>query len=222
MLNKHLFLNIKTTYFRLWEWLRVAFRYYPREIKFIWIDGLLALQYLWRNPHQLSRAFLKHRGESNIYGFGETPLTTLDSIAKECRLQSKDIVFELGCGSGRTCFWLNTFVKCPVVGVDYLPKFIKKAQRVKKLAHLTQVDFIEQNFLNVDLHKATVIYLYGTCLEEDQIKQLANHFSHLRPRTRVITVSYPLTDYSSQFKLTKTFSARYPWGRAEVFLQEKI
>lgn len=222
MLNKHLFLNVKTTYFRLWEWLRVAVCYYPKEIKFIWLDCLLALQYLWRNPHQLSRAFLKQRGESNIYGFGETPLTTLDSIAKECRLQSKDVVFELGCGSGRTCFWLNTFVKCPVVGVDYLPQFIKKAQRVKKLAHLTQVDFIEQDFLHVDLRKATVIYLYGTCLEEHVIKKLAERFAEMRPRTRIITVSYPLTDYSSQFKLTKTFSARYPWGRAEVFLQEKI
>lgn len=215
-------INIKTTYFRLFEWIRVVARYYPREIKFIWIDFLLALHYIWQNPHRVSREFLKHRGESNIYAFGETPLTTLDCIAKKCQLQSKDILFELGCGSGRTCFWLNTFVKCRVVGIDYLPKFIKKAQKIKKLVRLTQVEFIEQNFLSVDLCKATVIYLYGTCLEEKLIEELIEKFSHLLPRTKLISVSYPLTDYSPQFKLIKTFSVHYPWGKAEVFLQEKI
>jgi len=75
--------------------------------------------------------------------------------------------------------------------------------------------------LQVDLKKATVIYLYGICLEEDVIAKLACNFNGLQPRTKVITVSYPLTEYSNLFTVTKAFTARFPWGKAEVYLNEK-
>jgi SAM-dependent methyltransferase len=217
-----IFLNIKTTYFRLFEWIRVALRYYPRELKFIWIDLLLAAQYLWKNPHRISKTFLMERGVQNIYGYGETPLTTLDRIARECRILSKDVTYELGCGSARTCFWLHTFVKCQVIGVDYLPAFIEKANRVKRWASVSKASFIGEDMLQVDLRKATVIYLYGICLEEAVIEKLVDRFKQLRPRAKVITVSYPLTDYSNLFTVSKHFTARFPWGTAEIFLNERL
>ncbi len=43
----------------------------------------------------------------------------MDVIARECGIQKEDVVFELGCGRGRTCFWLNTFIGCKVVGIGF-------------------------------------------------------------------------------------------------------
>jgi SAM-dependent methyltransferase len=222
-LCKILLLNIKTTYFRIFEWLRVALRYYPREWGFVWIDLLLAVQYLWKNPHRISKAFLRAQGAKNSYGFGETPLTTLDHIAKKCRILSHDFVYELGCGSGRTCFWLQTFVGCQVVGVDYLPAFIKKANRVKRLSSSNKIHFIQEDMLQVNLRKATVIYLYGTCLEEQVIERLVGHFRQVRPLAKVITVSYSLAEYDSTlFRVSQHFAARFPWGKADIYLNERL
>lgn len=219
---KTVFLNIRTTFFRIYQWVLTLLFYYPRELKFLWIDVLLALQYLWKNPHHVSRDFLRQRGLTTIYAYGETPLTTLDHIVKECRVLSKDVFYELGCGSGRTCFWMQMFVKCQVVGIDFLPAFITKANRVKKWAAATKLDFIQKDMLECDLQKATVIYLYGTCLDDQTILKLIEKFKHLRPNTKIITVSYPLTEYSDHFKLLKQFSVRYPWGKADVFLNQLL
>ena len=213
-----------TTSFRLYEWLRVVLRYYWRMPTFFFIDLLLATQYLFKSPHRISKAFLSERGEANVYQFGETPLTTLDAIARACHILSHDVVYELGCGSGRTCFWLRTFVKCRVTGIDYLPAFIQKARFVKKKRYLNQIDFRQEDMLSVDFSDATVIYLYGTCLEDALIEKLTLHLSCLKPGSRVITVSYPLTDYchGSLFKLIKSFPARFPWGMATVYLNERL
>lgn len=219
---KLIFFNLKTTFFRLFEWGKVVALYYVRNRSFLWIDGLLAMHYLLKNPHHISRDFHKKRGEKNIYVYGETPLTTLDHIAKECRILSKDVFYELGCGSGRTCLWLHKFVQCRVVGIEYLPEFVKKAERIKRWMHLSKVNFLLEDMLTADLQQATVIYLYGTCLEDEIIKQLVSRFHELGSGTKIITVSYPLPEYSIHFKLIKEFSGRFPWGKATIFLNEKI
>ncbi len=216
-----IFINLRATVFRLFEWVRVVVLYY-RNLSFLLGDILLASQYLWRNPHQVSKAFMKSRGERNLYTYGETPLTTLDRIARKCGILSKDVVYEVGCGSGRTLFWLRHFVRCRAVGVDYQPTFIRRANRVKQWRHLDQVDFLLEDMLQTDYRKATVLYLYGTCLEDAMIEKLVGRFQDLKSGTKVVTVSYPLTDYSSDFSLAKQFSASFPWGKAELFLNIKI
>ncbi len=212
--------NLRATLFRLFESLRIIFRYY-RNLPFLLNDLLLAGHYLWRNPHQVSKSFMKRRGEENIYTYGETPLTTLDRIARKCRILSKDTVYEVGCGSGRTIFWLRYFVKCRAVGIDYQPTFIRRANRVKKWLCLDKTQFLLEDMLQADYRKATVLYLYGTCLEDGVIERLVERFQELKSGTKVISVSYPLTDYSDIFTLAEQFQARFPWGKADVFLNIK-
>jgi len=220
---KLLFFNLYTTFFRILEWVRVCFYFYTKQVRLIVLDCLLASQYISKSPHRISKAFLKKRGALNLYTFGETPLTTLNQIALECRILSKDTVYELGCGSGRTCFWLRLFVKCQVVGIDFVPAFIQKANRVKGWLGLTGLEFLAEDMLLVNLQRASFIYLYGTCLEENEIEQVLLHFKTLHPKTKVISVSYPLTDYAEagQFRVIKQFKGRFPWGLADIYLNEK-
>src|SRR6188768_1089931 len=91
------------------EYLRVVSRYYSTPA-FLKIDAALVLSYLFKHPFALSKRFLLEQGAQDVYTYGETPLTTLDMIARECRLSPKDVVFDLGCGRGRACFWLNAFI----------------------------------------------------------------------------------------------------------------
>lgn len=135
-------LNLRVTCFRLFEFVRVFFRYYP---KFLLTDIKLASHYLFKNPYRVCKE-----------EYGETPLTTLDKLATECRILSKDTVMELGCGTGRTAFWLRTFVKCQVIGVDLVEDFIRKARQIRQDVELRQEDIL---LTKLD---GNVIYFYGT------------------------------------------------------------
>lgn len=196
------------------EYLRVIFKYYP-DIEFFKIDTCLLLSYLFANPFRISKQFLLKRGERDLYTYGETPLTTLDHIARTCGLTSDDTVVELGCGRGRTCFWLHQFMGCRVIGIDYLPTFIVKASKVRDYFRIEDVEFRLEDLFQADLRGATVIYLYGTCYSVAQICQLIDHFSNLPERTKIITVSYALPEFNPEapFKILKQFPASFPWEK---------
>lgn len=213
-------LKIKCTDFA--EYIRVVFNYYSHPT-FFKIDSYLVLSYIFNNPFGISKRFLLNKGDKDLYTYGETPLTTLEHIAQECRLSSRDVVFELGCGRGRTCFWLNQFIGCKVVGIDYVPSFIERANQTKEKFQLNQVEFRQEDLLQTDLTGATIIYLYGTCFSDSFIQTLTSRFDKLPSGTKVITVSYPLVEYAPQanFEVLKRFPAIFAWGAADVYLQIK-
>lgn len=213
-------LNLKLKVRAFAQYLKVIFNYYSSP-SFAKVDAYLTFSYLWRNPFGISKRFLIHRGSKDIYAYGETPLQTLEGIVRECRLSVHDRVFELGCGRGRTCFWLHYFVGCSVVGIDYVPEFIERCHAAVNRFDIKDTEFRCEDFLFSDFSGATVLYLYGTCLEDTAIRKLINRLSELPKGTKVITVSFSLNDYdpNRQFEVMKRFSAPFTWGVADVYLQ---
>ncbi len=202
-------------------YLQVVFRYYGNA-SFRKADLALLLRYLFRNPYKISKQFLLKAGEEDPYTYGETPLTTLDAIVKECGLTPQDTLFELGCGRGRGCFWLSCYFGCRAVGIEYIQEFVANAQAVKETRRIGNVEFRCEDILEADYRGATVLYLYGTCFDEPFLKKLLKRFSDLPEGTKVITVSYPLTDYVQKgYELLKQFEAPFTWGVATVYLQQK-
>ena len=206
----------------LFEQLKIIFFYYS-NIQFLKTDLYLLFLYLFQNPYRINQRFLKKRGESNIYTYGETPLTTLETIVNECGINYSDTVFELGSGRGRSCFWLSSFIQCKIIGCEIDPIFYHKATKVQNYFQLPELEFIFKDMYKIDFSNATVIYLYGTCLEKTEIKQLLAQFQNLKPGAKVISVSYSLIEYTSEdlFTLVKTFPATFTWGTANVYLQVK-
>ena len=81
----------------------------------------------------------------------------METIARTCGLTAQDVVLEMGCGRGRTCFWLNEFIGCRVIGIDYVPAFIEKAQKVKERFHVKTVEFRLEDLFQADLKGVSVI-----------------------------------------------------------------
>lgn len=202
------------------EFFKVALRYY-RSWSFFKADISLRLMYLFHNPYSISKRFLMKKGAEDVYAYGETPLTSLETISHECGIAPHDYVYELGCGRGRTCFWLHSFIGCKVVGIDYIPEFIERANLVKNRLAIPDLEFRLEDFTKATFKEATVCYLYGSNLDDTVIKKLAVHFEKLPKGTKIITVSYPLTDYSEKnaFEVMKRFTVPYTWGNADVYLQ---
>jgi SAM-dependent methyltransferase len=213
-------INFKVKLRNVIEYSRVILKYYGNSA-FRNTDSHLLLAYAFDNPFQISKRFMLSKGEEDIYTYGETPLSTLEYIAQQARIKSKDVVFELGCGRGRTCFWLNQFIGCRVVGIDYVPEFIVRANNVKEKHYVKGVEFRTADILETDFTGATVIYLYGICYSDAFIKKLINRLEALPSGTRIITVSYSLAEYKTDapFEILKCFPARFTWGMADVYIQ---
>lgn len=198
-------IHLKVAFFNLLQFVRESFLYY-RNLKFAKIDLMLKSKYLFKSPYKISKQFLKERGQKELYTYGETPLTTWDLIAKKCGILSHDVVYDLGSGTGRGCFWLSSFTRCKTVGIDFVPTFINKAKAIK----MENVTFLEKDFHEVILEEATFVYIAATAFDEVQLESIRKN---LKKGTKVITVSQKLKG----LKEIGEFEAKFPWGKSKVF-----
>ena len=79
-------LSVKVKFENFLEYMKVIRRYYHNR-DFRRADISLLSKYLFQNPFKMSSRFLQSKGFDEIYAYGETPLTTLEEIAK---ISSKD------------------------------------------------------------------------------------------------------------------------------------
>ncbi len=197
----------------------VKHRYYS-DTTFSHIDRSLLTAYIFKNPYTISKNYLKKRQSKEVHTYGETPLMTYDKIAQEVGIEPTDTVLELGSGRGRGAFFLHHFYKCQVIGIERIPQFVKLSKHVAHKYHQERVQFICTDMLKADLPPATVVYLYGTALTDTEIAPLINKLKKYPKGTKIVSISYPLTDYDeTSFEIVKTFSVSYPWGETEAYLQ---
>ena len=97
--------NITSRIFNLKDAIRNCFLYW-RDLQFAKIDLYLTMSYFFKSPYRISREFTNDEEP-----YGETPLHTMEVIAKAANLTKEDVVYELGFGRGRSCFWLSLFLQ---------------------------------------------------------------------------------------------------------------
>jgi SAM-dependent methyltransferase len=192
----------------LWsEQATVIRRYYPKSVRFALADLALGLCSLFFNPYRHGRK----RGE--IYG--ETPLTTLHRIADLCHLTASDTWLELGSGRGKSCFWIAQFAGCRAIGLEKIPLFTHLARFLSSLFQI-RADFQQGDMFEADFSAATCVYVYSTCLSDEQLSRLAQRMTSLPPGARIVTISAPLPGWPH-----RPFPISFPWGQAEAYLHTK-
>ncbi len=206
-------LYFRTKWFHIREQSR-SWKHY-RKIRFLLADCFLFLFSFFINPY---RALRKHKEDLGPYG--ETPLSTLGTIFSSLSLSEKDIIFELGSGRGRTLFYLASFTPCHIVGVEKFSLFYQFTKRVASLLRFSKLTLLQKNFLQADYSKASVIYLYGTALSQNQIEILLQSFKSLPKDARIITISFKLE--SNYLLLQETMPVTFPWGSTNAFIHRKI
>lgn len=206
--------NFKIRIYNITDFLKNCVLYY-KNITFLKLDFAVLFSYICKSPYTIAE-------ERGFGPYGETPLTIMDLIVKECGITANDVVFELGSGRGRTSFWLREFVGCQVIGVEIIPEFVSVANRIKKSYCISDIQFITADFTQQDFRGATYLYLAGTQLQDEVIRKLIDNIIAQDVKLKIITVSYALSEYSRRFVLRKTFEGAFPWGEATLYLQEFI
>ena len=194
---------------------------YSRYKGFLTSYMLLSLSYLWSSPYTISRRYLKWQGAKDVYSYGETPLTVMDTIVCRVGLEPGCRIFEFGAGSGYTSLWLYHVRGCRVTAIDVVPGFIRRLGSLVKWRKITGITVRGESYLDTPLNQADCVYLYASNLDDDEITLLVSHLARLREGGQVITISYALVDYDKDglFQLVDQFAVIFPWGEAEVFVQ---
>jgi len=124
------------------------------------------------------------------------------AAARHAKIKKKDVIYDLGCGTGKALIVANLKFEARGVGIEIDPvrAVFAKWQVWKNKA--LGVKIIKQNFFNVDISEATVIYMY---LVPNALRRLTNKLTHeLRPGTKIVSYVYDLPEtYKGKVKLLK-------------------
>ncbi len=217
-------INLYVSIKGLAEYTKVVWRYYGNK-EFRRADLALLKAYRFDSPYQVHKRYMQELNKEDVYLYGETYLTTLDTLAQKADIGPEDVYIELGCGRGRTAFWMRCIKHCYVVGIDYVPQFITRANRVILANQLEKIAFYCEDFLTAPWHPGTVYYLDATLLEGEEVAAVIKRCDELPTGTKMIAINFSLVgDFPSerpQWHMIEIFTAPFPWGESEVGLFRK-
>ena len=138
--------------------------------------------------------------------FVPTDTTKVREMLTAAQVDSKDLVYDLGCGDGR---FVITAVKqhgARGVCVDIDPVRIKESRHNADTAGVTKrIEFVEGDLFEQDLSKATVVTLYLLPSLNERLRPKL--FKELRPGTRVVSNAFDMGNWKADRTLNiKTFS----------------
>ncbi|WP_275667714.1 class I SAM-dependent methyltransferase [Chlamydia serpentis] len=156
--------------------------------------------------------------EGNVYG--ETPWSVLSKISKTFDITSQDILYDLGCGLGKACFWFSDVVRCQVIGIDNQPSFIHFSRGIHRKLSSGLTLFCIEDFKNVSLLGASYVYFYGSSFSRRLLNHIILALSEMAPGSVVISISFPLDSFpkgKEAFFTEKSCSVRFPWGKTKAY-----
>lgn len=220
---KSLFLGFYFYIWEIWDFCFAALKFYWHP-RFALTDILLHIFYPFTLADRICYNHLRQAPEDRVQvWYGETSLISFQKICREADLNNEGHLFELGSGRGRLVFWAQTFLKCKTTGIEINPKFVKRAQQLQRCFGWKDIEFIDSNFLDAPLEKASHIYLYGTAFEPPSWPNLLSALKKTEKGTKIITVSKSLAEWgdTENFRCIKTLWVGYVWGKSPVYIQER-
>lgn len=128
--------------------------------------------------------------------FVPTDEKVVKAILDLAEVNSKDILYDLGCGDGRIVVAAALDKKARGIGIDMDPMRIAEAMEYAGNAGVELlVDFFEGNLLEADFSKATVVTLY--LLDLVNVELRPRLLNELRPGTRIVSHAFDMGDWRS-------------------------
>lgn len=174
----------------------------------------------------LSRQARQHR-DAFEFTYGEIEFTSFIALISLTHPHQNTRFYDLGSGTGRAviaCAMVFNVESC--CGVELFVELHQEAEKQKKhLARLPGyehkadiISFLHEDFLNVDLSDATLIFINSTAFMGETWQLLNEHLAQVALGAIIITVSKKLT--ASVFEVVKMTKIDMSWGVATVFIHQ--
>ena len=158
---------------------------------------------------------------SSIKGAPYVPLPrkSIKRILEFAEIKDSADFYDLGCGDGRILIEaVKTFGIRSAAGYEISPwPYLKAKFLVRRLGFEDKIKILRQNFLQTDLSKAGIIFIY---LYPKAVQKLTLKFGQeLKSAAKIISVSFPINN-PEKFNLELLKSQKL--DRFTVYLYEKF
>lgn len=149
---------------------------------------------------------------SDFFGVPFVPTThsSVDKIFDAVKLKKKDVFIDLGCGDGRTVFYVAKKYGCKAIGIEMNPLLNWYARIQKKIFKTNKVEFRRANIYKTVLSEVSVIYMF---LFPETIEKLKPKFlKECSPGTRIISHGFKVKNFEkhlTEYRESKPFSTYY-------------
>ena len=142
--------------------------------------------------------------------FVPTPDDVVEAMLKLADVQKADIVYDLGCGDGRTVIRAADQFGARAVGIDIDPIRIEESRENARKAEVTdRVTFRNEDLFEADISEATVVTLY--LLHNLNMKLRPKLWKDLKPGTRVVSHAFSMEDWEPEQKIDVGGRTVYLW-----------
>ena len=129
--------------------------------------------------------------------FVPTPHDVVQEMLKMAKVHPGDIVYDLGCGDGRTVIAAAKDFGARAVGIDINPVRIQESQDNAKAAGVTdRVTFRNEDLFEADIKEATVVTLY--LLPSLNVKLRPKLWKDLKPGTRIVSHDFDMGEWKPE------------------------
>jgi SAM-dependent methyltransferase len=174
----------------------------------------------------LYRDKMKITDKSMVYG--EATFSDFAKILDKCGSTKNKIFYDLGCGTGKTCFvasFLFDFEK--VIGIELITDLYLTAQKLKEnipeeykeyadKIHFTSGDITKENFLDGD-----IIFINATCFEDNLFENIISKLHKLKNGSYLIMTTKIIESGNFEMILEST-EIEYSWGYPTTRIYQKI
>lgn len=121
-----------------------------------------------------------------------------------------DVVYDLGCGDGRTVVMAAKEYGVRAVGIDINPERIKESlENAQKAGVMNRVTFRNEDLFEADIKEATVVTLY--LLQSLNVKLRPKLWRDLKPGTRIVSHDFDMEDWKPDKEVDLDGHTIYLW-----------
>jgi ribosomal protein L11 methylase PrmA len=123
--------------------------------------------------------------------------TVVDAMLKLAKVESNDVVYDLGSGDGRIVIAAARKYGARGVGIDIDPERISESNENARNAQVTdKVRFIEADLFESDFSDASVVTLYLLGRLNERLKPIL--FEQLKPGTRIVSHAFDMGEWKPE------------------------
>jgi SAM-dependent methyltransferase len=127
----------------------------------------------------------------------QTPREVVSAMLELAHVTAEDTLYDLGCGDGRIAITAARDYGAHAVGIDINPDRVRESsENALKAGVAGLTEFVQQDFFDADLSKATVVAIY--LLPEVNRELLPQLLHALKPGTRIVSHAFDFGNWKPE------------------------
>lgn len=155
------------------------------------------------------------------FTYGEIDFIYFGKLLEKVKPQAGECLVDLGSGIGKAV--LATALLYPqinVVGIELLTRLHELSlKQLKKFNAVNNIQFINDDILNVDFSQADILFINATCYSDELLRGILDRLNQLKKGSRVIITSKEMSN--DNFQCIDNQIQLMSWGkcRCRIYLK---